>query len=243
MLNWVSPFRYLRVTGYLLLTAAFRSLSRLSSALSAKASTLRSYSLDFLPPSGLLFGFLWKNGLSSLNLCASSSLPVPLLLPLPVRFFLHGFPCSSFLKSLDVLLIINGYLLFLSVCSFQGTIRLMIDKMGNMTVWNSFWLYSACTTVQADMNTPRLEKLLRRMAPHPAFTPLPGFVPLCFTHHGHFSNVLLLERFRAPGSKLPPHSFVQIRPLSSCFRGDNEIRTRDPLLARQVLSQLSYIPN
>ena len=38
----VSPFRYLRVVGYLLLTAAFRSLSRLSSALSAKASTLRS---------------------------------------------------------------------------------------------------------------------------------------------------------------------------------------------------------
>ena len=39
----VSPFRYLRVTGYLLLTVAFRSLSRLSSALSAKASTIRSY--------------------------------------------------------------------------------------------------------------------------------------------------------------------------------------------------------
>ena len=42
----VSPFRNLRVTGYLLLTAAYRSLSRLSSALSAKASTLRSYLLD-----------------------------------------------------------------------------------------------------------------------------------------------------------------------------------------------------
>ena len=42
----VSPFRYLRINGYLLLTAAFRSLSRLSSALSAKASTLRSFSLD-----------------------------------------------------------------------------------------------------------------------------------------------------------------------------------------------------
>ena len=39
----VSPFRNLRVDGYLLLTAAYRSLSRLSSALSAKASTLRSY--------------------------------------------------------------------------------------------------------------------------------------------------------------------------------------------------------
>ena len=44
----VSPFRYRRVNGYLLLTAAFRSLSRLSSALSAKASTLRSLYLDLL---------------------------------------------------------------------------------------------------------------------------------------------------------------------------------------------------
>ena len=39
----VSPFRDLRITGYLLLPEAFRSLSRLSSALSAKASTLRPY--------------------------------------------------------------------------------------------------------------------------------------------------------------------------------------------------------
>ena len=38
----VSPFRYLRIIGYLLLPEAFRSLSRPSSALSAKASTLRS---------------------------------------------------------------------------------------------------------------------------------------------------------------------------------------------------------
>ena len=39
----VSPFRHQRIVGYLLLPVAFRSLSRLSSALSAKASTLRSY--------------------------------------------------------------------------------------------------------------------------------------------------------------------------------------------------------
>ena len=43
LLRQVSPFRYLRITGYLLLPEAFRSLSRLSSALSAKASTLRSF--------------------------------------------------------------------------------------------------------------------------------------------------------------------------------------------------------
>ena len=42
----VSPFRNLRITGYLLLPAAYRSLSRLSSALSAKASTLRPYQLN-----------------------------------------------------------------------------------------------------------------------------------------------------------------------------------------------------
>ena len=43
---WVSPFRHLRIDVYLPLPAAFRSLSRLSSALSAKASTLRSCSLN-----------------------------------------------------------------------------------------------------------------------------------------------------------------------------------------------------
>ena len=46
---WVSPFGDLRVDGYLLLTAAFRSLSRPSSALSAKASSLCSLWLCFLP--------------------------------------------------------------------------------------------------------------------------------------------------------------------------------------------------
>ena len=42
----VSPFRYLRIAGYLLLPEAFRSLSRLSSALSAKASALCSFLLN-----------------------------------------------------------------------------------------------------------------------------------------------------------------------------------------------------
>ena len=46
LLIWVSPFGYLRIDGYLLLPAAFRSLSRPSSALSAKASTLRSFLFD-----------------------------------------------------------------------------------------------------------------------------------------------------------------------------------------------------
>ena len=40
--HWVSPFGYLRIVGYLHLPEAFRSLLRPSSALSAKASALRS---------------------------------------------------------------------------------------------------------------------------------------------------------------------------------------------------------
>ena len=39
---WVSPFGYLRIIAYLRLPEAFRSLLRPSSALSAKASALRS---------------------------------------------------------------------------------------------------------------------------------------------------------------------------------------------------------
>ena len=42
----VPPFRYLRIPACLRLPVAFRSLSRLSSALSAKASTLRPFLLN-----------------------------------------------------------------------------------------------------------------------------------------------------------------------------------------------------
>ena len=48
---WVSPFRDLRLKSYKHLPAAFRSLLRLSSALSAKASALRPLCLTFLLPS------------------------------------------------------------------------------------------------------------------------------------------------------------------------------------------------
>ena len=46
LLRWVSPFGNLRIGAYLRLPAAYRSLSRPSSALSAKAFPLRSLQLD-----------------------------------------------------------------------------------------------------------------------------------------------------------------------------------------------------
>ena len=55
-LRWVSPFRHLRIVAHLQLPAAFRSLSRLSAALSAKASTLCSFLLN-LSDIGLSFPF------------------------------------------------------------------------------------------------------------------------------------------------------------------------------------------
>ena len=56
LLQQVSPFGHPRITGYLLLPAAFRSLSRPSSALSAKASTLRSFCLTSSSRAPLLLG-------------------------------------------------------------------------------------------------------------------------------------------------------------------------------------------
>ena len=50
---WVSPFRHLRITGHVPLPAAFRSLSRLSSALSAKASALCPSCLTCPPHCGI----------------------------------------------------------------------------------------------------------------------------------------------------------------------------------------------
>ena len=46
----VPPFGNLRIKAYLQLPEAYRSLSRPSSAISAMASTLRSYSLDLAKP-------------------------------------------------------------------------------------------------------------------------------------------------------------------------------------------------
>ena len=98
----VSPFRNRRVSGYMLLTAAYRSLSRLSSALSAKASTLRPLYLDPGSPA-----------------VHSVALQFPLSFLMTLSFFfslldLLGCLTNHFLINLSV------FQQF-SVCSFQGT--------------------------------------------------------------------------------------------------------------------------
>ena len=51
--QWVTPFGYPGITGYVLLPLAFRSLSRPSSPRSSKASTIHLYSLDHIIVSSL----------------------------------------------------------------------------------------------------------------------------------------------------------------------------------------------
>ena len=150
---WVSPFRYPRIRAYLQLPVAFRSLSRLSSALSAKASTLRSFQLNLLTRvrvCSLVYVYSVRRlGLGSFNVFTTN-----LLVTLFFNFDNNNFRC---VKQLSCFLPRFGCLYLLIVLDlvfgFQGT------------------YLSAQRT-----------------------------------------------------------------------NGDGEIRTHDPLLARQVLSQLSYTP-
>ena len=55
---WVTPFGDPRITGYLLLHAAFRSLSRPSSSASSKASAVDPFLLDHIILMSLLYSHI-----------------------------------------------------------------------------------------------------------------------------------------------------------------------------------------
>ena len=60
--GWVSPFGHRRIKAYCQLPDAFRRLSRPSSPLTAKASTMCAYSLDHITPSCLRMTRIPANG-------------------------------------------------------------------------------------------------------------------------------------------------------------------------------------
>ena len=100
----VSPFRNLRLIGYLLLPAAYRSLSRLSSALSAKASTLRPYQLNHcISVFNLISLIIWCIALHHMTYCFKFALLIRLELTFWCLTFINKFMISS-------------------IYSFQGTI-------------------------------------------------------------------------------------------------------------------------
>ena len=106
VLSQVSPFRDLRIKGYLPLPEAYRSLSRLSSALSAKASTLRSFQLN------QFFRSYSVMSVGSLGFC-SFSWTVYLLLRWHKAF-------DTFFSRMSCIFCVKDIVSF-SVCNFQGT--------------------------------------------------------------------------------------------------------------------------
>ena len=111
--RWVSSFRNLRINAYLHLPEAYRSLSRLSSAPSAKAFALRPCSLDL------------SNVLSE-HLVSSwfSLLPTKIMLPFLLKL-------QYFLKELTIIFV--SQLLF----SFQGTSWWCSSKPGLPELWET----------------------------------------------------------------------------------------------------------
>ena len=59
----------------------------------------------------------------------------------------------------------------------------------------------------------------------------------------YFVTGVAVYEISCPNTSLQAKAFVhEISCTAHALRGDGEIRTLDPLLARQVLSQLSYTP-
>ena len=86
--------------------------------------------------------------------------------------------------------------------------------------------------------------LARQVLSQLSYTPMWAFLFFCISI---FQPTLLgLSGLEPPTSRLSGVRSNQLsyKPIlkSFDFSGDEEIRTLDPLLARQVLSQLSYIP-
>ncbi len=115
----VPPFRHPRLNGYLLLPAAFRSLSRPSSALSAKASALRSFCLTICCYSvNSLAFFPLDDNLSSMSSYLARYLSKCTIECVPTRQ--HG--------------VFQGFISH--VCNFQGTI--LTDVLSAMKTDNLF---------------------------------------------------------------------------------------------------------
>ena len=86
--KWVSSFRNLRINAYLQLPAAYRSLSRLSSAPSAKAFALRPSSLDH---QFAIFRLLLKASYTLIANKICYSLPVETVVSSSSKFYFISF--------------------------------------------------------------------------------------------------------------------------------------------------------
>ena len=64
----------------------------------------------------------------------------------------------------------------------------------------------------------------------------------CYLVFANFDTLRFLSVFGFQGTNNSFHNATIFSDIAHGYRGDKGIRTLDPLLARQVLSQLSYAP-
>ena len=64
----------------------------------------------------------------------------------------------------------------------------------------------------------------------------------CYLVFANFDTLRFLSVFGFQGTNNSFHNATIFSDIAHGYRGDKGIRTLDPLLARQVLSQLSYTP-
>ena len=146
----VSPFGNPRITGCLLLPVAYRSLSRPSSAPSAKASTSCTYQLNRFPHAS----HVWYLHCLALQ-CRSDTFETLSFFGLPI---LHWHTSDVFH---DVFL--RHYKIFL-ICSFQGTIADLRSAFGDFPSGNSLLI---CALRKLVLNS---EIFLRKTPLSPALT-------------------------------------------------------------------------
>ena len=194
MLCRVSTFGHLRLYAYLQLPAAFRSLSRPSSAPDAKAFSMCSYSLDLVTTR--LFAHLLPQIspfrrllLFPKNIVIDSIFREPYSLPIRIYEF------SAFGVSL-----LNDH-------SFSLAILNYVSKLFSVICFIPVTLICISLYIRA------------------FFLKKPDFF-LLFSLFNSQTSVVTNVTMNTPW----------------CSGGGKEIRTPDPLLARQVLSQLSYTP-
>ena len=255
----VSPFGYLRVIAYFQLTAAFRRLSRPSSALSAKAFTLRSFSLEqpfFRSP---IFNFgnyfpafiAWASQIIVLGCKLKDLFLKNALIHCCVALFSNaecGIRNAEYALGLAFLLAQSSTKLFLpcfytekplikltsfsqytTICFVSFLIRFSMNSFFEHCVFECGIRNAKCGT-----NSPYLS----------------SFIPL--VEMMGIPTVSLREPVRVASNAEPVGSssihrlrYEVLKTPSESFRlhgGDDGIRTHDPLLAGQVLSQLSYTP-
>ena len=213
----VPTFGYLRLIAYLQLPAAFRSLSRPSSAPNAKAFSICSSSLELLKYfntfcisfdihrfSSLellcfilavnIFRYSWQNCFFTLN--RKTWFRFHDIFVFPFTFVCHVCHTNSF-----------ELICYKFLFGFQWTFRLTLFKLSFTVTWftiKSLWRLICSSWAQVDSNhRPRA-----------------------------YQARALTSWAMSP----------QAASVVCIYDGDDGIRTLDPLLARQVLSQLSYTP-